>query len=151
MLLPDTSHPSESRDFHLAPVHFTIVLNLANLIARNTSRLEEAERLYRQAISMKEDYTQAYLNLGEILLTMNKLGPKKLFFLFISITLTFYIKLAPYNILTFFYTFFFYGVVCFLQKIYLIKISMLIHSGQSKESLSFFSVTRFANEELLTR
>ena len=33
-------------------------LNLANLIAKNPERLEEADVLYRQAISMRSDYVQ---------------------------------------------------------------------------------------------
>lgn len=47
-------------------------LNLANLIARNETRLEEADLLYRQAISMRADYTQAYINRGDILLKLNR-------------------------------------------------------------------------------
>jgi tetratricopeptide (TPR) repeat protein len=49
-----------------------VFLNLANLIARNETRLEEADLLYRQAISMRADYTQAYINRGDILLKLNR-------------------------------------------------------------------------------
>jgi tetratricopeptide (TPR) repeat protein len=49
-----------------------VFLNLANLIARNETRLEEADMLYRQAISMRADYTQAYNNRGDILLKLNR-------------------------------------------------------------------------------
>lgn len=47
-------------------------LNLANLIAKNETRLEEADLLYRQAISMRADYTQAYINRGDVLLKLNR-------------------------------------------------------------------------------
>jgi len=42
----------------IAPQHLSVFLNLANLIARNPNRLEEADVLYRQAISMRADYVQ---------------------------------------------------------------------------------------------
>jgi len=45
---------------------------LANLIAKNQTRLEEADMLYRQAISMRSDYTQAYINRGDVLLKLNR-------------------------------------------------------------------------------
>ena len=47
-------------------------MNLANLIAKNETRLEEADLLYRQAISMRADYTQAYINRGDVLLKLNR-------------------------------------------------------------------------------
>ena len=47
-------------------------LNLANLLARNRSRLEEADALYRQAIGMRADYTQAYINRGDVLIKLNR-------------------------------------------------------------------------------
>jgi hypothetical protein len=50
-----------------------VFLNLANLIAKNETRLEEADMLYRQAISMRADYTQAYINRGDVLLKLNRL------------------------------------------------------------------------------
>lgn len=45
---------------------------MANLIAKNETRLEEADLLYRQAISMRADYTQAYINRGDVLLKLNR-------------------------------------------------------------------------------
>ena len=56
----------------MAPNHLNVFLNLATLIAKNGSRLEEADLLYRQAISMRSDYTQAYINRGDILLKLNR-------------------------------------------------------------------------------
>ncbi|QQP55822.1 Uncharacterized protein FKW44_000276, partial [Caligus rogercresseyi] len=52
--------------------HARVFLNLATLIAKNGSRLEEADSLYRQAISMRADYTEAYINRGDILIKLNR-------------------------------------------------------------------------------
>jgi len=70
-LLPKAK-PGESYQARVAPNHLNVFLNLATLIAKNGSRLEEADHLYRQAISMRSDYTQAYINRGDILLKLNK-------------------------------------------------------------------------------
>lgn len=70
-LLPKAK-PGESYQARIAPNHLNVFLNLANLIARNQTRLEEADALYRQAISMRADYTQAYINRGDILIKMNR-------------------------------------------------------------------------------
>ena len=56
----------------MAPNHLNVFLNLATLISKNESRLEEADYLYRQAISMRADYTQAYINRGDILIKLNR-------------------------------------------------------------------------------
>lgn len=64
--------PGESYQAKVAPNHLNVFLNLANLISRNESRLEEADALYRQAISMRSDYTQAYINRGDVLIKMNR-------------------------------------------------------------------------------
>ena len=56
----------------IAPSHLNVFLNLANLISRNKSRLEEADDLYRQAISMRADYIQAYINRGDVLVRLNR-------------------------------------------------------------------------------
>ncbi|RWS11056.1 transmembrane and TPR repeat-containing protein CG4050-like protein [Dinothrombium tinctorium] len=70
-LLP-RPRPGERYQARVAPSHLNVFLNLANLIARNKSRLEEADALYRQAISMRADYTQAYINRGDVLIKMNR-------------------------------------------------------------------------------
>ena len=62
----------ESYQARVAPNHLNVFLNLATLIAKNESRLEEADFLYRQAISMRSDYTQAYINRGDILIKLNR-------------------------------------------------------------------------------
>ncbi|XP_076324037.1 protein O-mannosyl-transferase Tmtc3-like isoform X3 [Tachypleus tridentatus] len=62
----------EAYRVRIAPNHLNVFLNLANLISRNKSRLEEADALYRQAISMRADYIQAYINRGDILIKLNR-------------------------------------------------------------------------------
>lgn len=49
----------------MAPNHLNVYINLANLIRNNESRLEEADQLYRQAISMRPDFKQAYISRQE--------------------------------------------------------------------------------------
>jgi tetratricopeptide (TPR) repeat protein len=70
-LLP-RAKPGESYQARVAPNHLNVFLNLATLISKNVTRLEEADLLYRQAISMRSDYTQAYINRGDILLKLNR-------------------------------------------------------------------------------
>lgn len=70
-LLPKAK-PGESYQARIAPNHLNVFLNLANLISKNHTRLEEADSLYRQAISMRSDYTQAYINRGDILIKLNR-------------------------------------------------------------------------------
>lgn len=70
-LLPQ-SRSGETYYARVAPNHLNVFLNLATLISRNDSRLEEADLLYRQAISMRADYTQAYINRGDILIKLNR-------------------------------------------------------------------------------
>ncbi|TRY63668.1 hypothetical protein TCAL_08698 [Tigriopus californicus] len=70
-LLPQ-SRTGETYYARVAPNHLNVFLNLATLISRNDSRLEEADLLYRQAISMRADYTQAYINRGDILIKLNR-------------------------------------------------------------------------------
>ncbi|KAI5738370.1 hypothetical protein M8J77_006105 [Diaphorina citri] len=53
-LLPKAK-PGESYQTRIAPNHLNVFLNLANLIAKNSTRLEEADLLYRQ-VSMVEVY-----------------------------------------------------------------------------------------------
>ena len=70
-LLPK-SRPGETYQARVAPSHLNVFVNLASLISKNGSRLEEADHLYRQAISMRADYTQAYINRGDILIKLNR-------------------------------------------------------------------------------
>jgi len=70
-LLPRAS-PGQKLITRIAPNSLNLFLNLGNLVARNSSRLEEADNLYKQAIAMRADYVQAYINRGDVLLRMNK-------------------------------------------------------------------------------
>ncbi|XP_077373352.1 protein O-mannosyl-transferase TMTC3 [Festucalex cinctus] len=65
--------PGKKYATRVAPNHLNVYINLANLIRANESRMEEADQLYRQAISMRPDFKQAYISRGELLLKMNKL------------------------------------------------------------------------------
>ncbi|XP_077451489.1 protein O-mannosyl-transferase TMTC3 [Stigmatopora argus] len=65
--------PGKKYATRVAPNHLNVYINLANLIRSDESRLEEADQLYRQAISMRPDFKQAYISRGELLLKMNKL------------------------------------------------------------------------------
>ncbi|ALC41109.1 CG4050 [Drosophila busckii] len=64
--------PGVSYHARIAPNYLNVFINLANLIAKNQTRLEEADHLYRQAISMRSDYVQAYINRGDILMKLNR-------------------------------------------------------------------------------
>lgn len=54
--------PGKKYAARVAPNHLNVYINLANLIRANESRLEEADQLYRQAISMRPDFKQAYIS-----------------------------------------------------------------------------------------
>lgn len=57
--------PGKKYATRVAPNHLNVYINLANLIRANESRLEEADQLYRQAISMRPDFKQAYISRQE--------------------------------------------------------------------------------------
>ena len=48
-LLPQPK-PGQSYRARIAPAHLNVFLNLANIMAKNATRLEEADQIYRQAI-----------------------------------------------------------------------------------------------------
>ena len=52
-LLPQPK-PGETFQTRIAPNHLNVFLNLANLIAKNASRLMEADALYRQASEVEQ-------------------------------------------------------------------------------------------------
>lgn len=58
--------PGKKYATRVAPNHLNVYINLANLIRTNESRLEEADQLYRQAISMRPDFKQAYISRLEV-------------------------------------------------------------------------------------
>ncbi|UXI14362.1 transmembrane and TPR repeat-containing protein 3-like [Sarcoptes scabiei] len=50
----------------LIPHYLNIWINLAHLISLNNSRLHESENLYLEVLSIKNDFIDAYINLGEL-------------------------------------------------------------------------------------
>ena len=70
-LLPQPK-PGQKYVTRIAPQHLSVFLNLGNLMAKDSKRLEEADGLYKQAISMRTDYVQAYINRGDVLIKMGK-------------------------------------------------------------------------------
>ena len=64
--------PGQRYVTRIAPQHLSVFLNLGNLMAKDPNRLEEADSLYKQAISMRNDYVQAYINRGDVLIKMGK-------------------------------------------------------------------------------
>ncbi|XP_054713939.1 protein O-mannosyl-transferase Tmtc3-like [Uloborus diversus] len=70
-LLPKV-RPGQSYQAHIAPRHMDLFLNLGSLLSKNRSRLEEAQELYKEAISMKKDYVDAYMQRAEVLLKLNR-------------------------------------------------------------------------------
>ncbi|CAL1294996.1 unnamed protein product [Larinioides sclopetarius] len=70
-LLPKV-RPGKTYQTHIVPRHLDLFLNLGNLLSRNHSRLEEAQELYKEAISMKTDYIDAYMQRASLLLKLNR-------------------------------------------------------------------------------
>ncbi|ESO89299.1 hypothetical protein LOTGIDRAFT_210330 [Lottia gigantea] len=56
----------------IAPNHLNVYLNLASLVSKDESRLEEADKLLRTAISMRSDYIQGYINRGDVLVKLGR-------------------------------------------------------------------------------
>ncbi|XP_078582550.1 protein O-mannosyl-transferase TMTC3-like [Branchiostoma floridae x Branchiostoma japonicum] len=72
MALMPSVIPGKKYATRVAPSHLSVYVNLANLIREDDTRLMEADSLYRQAISMRPDFTQAYINRGEVLMRLNR-------------------------------------------------------------------------------
>eukprot|EP00095_Tigriopus_kingsejongensis_P001095 snap_masked-scaffold193_size270907-processed-gene-1.15 protein:Tk01095 transcript:snap_masked-scaffold193_size270907-processed-gene-1.15-mRNA-1 annotation:"transmembrane and tpr repeat-containing protein cg4050-like" len=70
-LLPKAK-PGQRYTTRIAPQHLSVFLNLANLVSRDPERLNEADTLYKQAISMRADFIQAYINRGDVLIKLNR-------------------------------------------------------------------------------
>ena len=74
-LLPQP-RPGQPYTARIAPQHLSVFLNLGNLVAKRggegVQHLEEADSLYRQAIAMRADYVQAYINRGDVLIKMGR-------------------------------------------------------------------------------
>ncbi|KAL5968691.1 Protein O-mannosyl-transferase TMTC3 [Taenia solium] len=66
--------PKKGKVYHtrVSPKDLTIFINLANLLSKNDSRLDEADALLRRAISLREDNVDAYQNRGSILVRQQR-------------------------------------------------------------------------------
>uniref|UniRef100_A0A0B6ZUP8 dolichyl-phosphate-mannose--protein mannosyltransferase n=1 Tax=Arion vulgaris TaxID=1028688 RepID=A0A0B6ZUP8_9EUPU len=68
----------KSYQARVAPSHLNAFLNLANLVSKDPKRLHEADQLLRQAITMRTDFVEAYINLGDIQVKLGRLDDAKL-------------------------------------------------------------------------
>lgn len=59
--------PGKSYQARIAPNHLNVYLNLASLVSKDPSRLMEADKYLKTAVSMRPDYVQGYINRGDIL------------------------------------------------------------------------------------
>ncbi|KAJ6216317.1 hypothetical protein RDWZM_007474 [Blomia tropicalis] len=57
----------------IVPSYLNLWINLAQVISMNNSRLNEAENLYREVISIRRGFVDAYINLGEIYIRRSQL------------------------------------------------------------------------------
>lgn len=60
------------KKFRVAPAHINVYFNLANLIRLDSQRIEETLQLYKKALSMKPDFSEAYMNMGDVYLKLNQ-------------------------------------------------------------------------------
>ncbi len=65
------------KTFRVAPSHLNVYFNLANLVKKDINRLEEAQQLYKRVLSMKPDFTEAHMNLGDLYLKMDRMEDAK--------------------------------------------------------------------------
>ena len=71
----------KGKKIRVAPAHINVYFNLANLIRKDPTRYDEAYTLYKKATSMKPDFLEAYLNMGDLLLQKNETQKAKESFL----------------------------------------------------------------------
>ncbi|XP_065305258.1 protein O-mannosyl-transferase Tmtc3-like isoform X4 [Dermacentor albipictus] len=71
-LLPKPESSQSPSLVRVTSSHLQVYLDFAFLIAQNSSRMDEADKLYQEAISLRSDFTDAYLNRGDFLLRMNR-------------------------------------------------------------------------------
>ncbi|KAL7055677.1 hypothetical protein AAHC03_022774 [Spirometra sp. Aus1] len=66
--------PRKGMTYHtrVSPKDLTVFINLANLLVKDPARLEEADALLRRAISLREDYVDAYQNRGSLLVRLQR-------------------------------------------------------------------------------
>lgn len=56
----------------IPPNYLHLWINLGNILSSNSSRLTEAEQVYLELISLREDYVDAYINLGDVYIKLGK-------------------------------------------------------------------------------
>ncbi|XP_022249300.1 transmembrane and TPR repeat-containing protein CG4050-like [Limulus polyphemus] len=61
-----------SRVLRVTQSYLQVLVSLASLLSLNSTRLEEADNLYREVISIRTDFTEAYVNRGNLLLKLNR-------------------------------------------------------------------------------
>lgn len=71
-LLPKPEPNRSPYPIRVTSSHLQVYLNFASLIAQNSSRADEADQLYKEAINLRSDFTDAYLNRGDFLLRINR-------------------------------------------------------------------------------
>ncbi|XP_059169827.1 protein O-mannosyl-transferase TMTC3-like isoform X2 [Physella acuta] len=67
----------KSYQARVAPNHLNAYLNLANLVSKDPNRYAEADQLLRQAITMRADFVEAYINLGDIQVKQGRIEEAK--------------------------------------------------------------------------
>ncbi|VDL99300.1 unnamed protein product [Schistocephalus solidus] len=65
-------HAGMTYHTRVSPKDLTVFINLANLLVKDQNRLEEADALLRRAISLREDYVDAYQNRGSLLVRLQR-------------------------------------------------------------------------------
>ncbi|RWS05433.1 transmembrane and TPR repeat-containing protein CG4050-like protein [Dinothrombium tinctorium] len=69
---PKVKEAARLNSKRIIPSYLSLWINLGNVIAQNVSRLYEAEEVYLELISMRSDFVEAYINLGDVLIKQNR-------------------------------------------------------------------------------
>ncbi|XP_023224570.1 transmembrane and TPR repeat-containing protein CG4050-like [Centruroides sculpturatus] len=59
--------------------HLKALVHLAGLISQNSSRIEEADKMYAQVTNMRSDYTEAYVSWSDLMLKQNRTREAEVF------------------------------------------------------------------------
>ena len=63
--------------YRVPPSFLSMYTVLAGIISKDSSRMEEADKLYLEALAMRSDFVAAYVNRGELLIRLNRLQEAK--------------------------------------------------------------------------
>lgn len=69
---PKVMQAAKKNDQRVAPNYLSLWINLGNIISQNDSRLDQAEQVFRELITMRADFVDAYINLGGLLVKQEK-------------------------------------------------------------------------------